>query len=377
MPLPSRSAAARRAVMSRLVVMPRLIAAGGWFRIGQGILGCVAAAGTVLALMPAALAAPHSVPHRAHYAMSLLKAQPDAAIAGVAGDMAVIFDRACDGWSVLQASRMEIDFDEAEPVVSDILFDSEESDDGTRFRFRYEERENGESVELAIAHLDRTSPDRPSKLRFANPPGVTESVPAGALLPTAHTERLLQAAEAGEAFIRAQVLTGSGHFFDECLEIISRLEDCDIFISQAAEEVLRMYGHKNPFSEDTQVFRDTTASAVPVAQFYRGVYHTLIMAPVSSNTVAKCVAGISDNLATNVFAQAGKCRVSCIYFACDTAPELRSKAPKGMVDVYPRRIDLDNVERLRNFEATEVVDSMAALEKAIMARRECLRKSSS
>ncbi|WP_372016709.1 cell envelope integrity EipB family protein [Tistrella mobilis] len=210
MPLPSRSAAARRAVMSRLVVMPRLIAAGGRFRIGQGILGCVVAAGTAVALMPAALAAPHSVPHRAHYAMSLLKAQPDAAIAGVAGDMAVIFDRSCDGWSVLQASRMEIDFDEAEPVVSDILFDSEESDDGTRFRFRYEERENGESVELAIAHLDRTSPDRASKLRFANPPGVTESVPAGALLPTAHTERLLQAAEAGEAFIRAEVLTGSG-----------------------------------------------------------------------------------------------------------------------------------------------------------------------
>ncbi len=175
----------------------------------------------------------------------------------------------------------------------------------------------------------------------------------------------------------AWVLTGSGHFFDECLEIISCLEGCDIFISQAAEEVLRMYGHKNPFPEDTQVFRDTTASAAPVAQFYKGVYHTLIMAPVSSNTVAKCVAGISDNLATNVFAQAGKCRVSCIYFACDTAPELQSKAPKGMVDVYPRRIDLDNVERLRNFEATEVVDSMAALKKAIMARRECLRKSSS
>lgn len=175
----------------------------------------------------------------------------------------------------------------------------------------------------------------------------------------------------------AWVLTGSGHFFDESLDIMSRLEGCDVFISQAAEEVLRMYGHKSPFPEDTQVFRDTTASAAPVGQFYKGVYHTLIMAPVSSNTVAKCVAGISDNLATNVFAQAGKCRVSCIYFACDTAPELQSKAPKGMVEVYPRRIDLENVERLKDFEATEVVDSMAALEQAIMARRECLKKSSS
>ena len=42
--------------------------------------------------------------------------------------------------------------------------------------------------------------------------------------------------------------------------------------------------------------------------FYHGVYHTLVMAPATSNTIAKCVAGISDNLATNVYAQAGKCR---------------------------------------------------------------------
>ena len=135
-------------------------------------------------------------------------------------------------------------------------------------------------------------------------------------------------------------------------------------------EVLRMYGHKDPFPEGTQIFRDTTASAAPVGQFYKGIYHTLIMAPVSSNTVAKCVAGISDSLATNVFAQAGKCRVPCIYFACDTAPELRSMAPKGMVDVYPRHIDLENVERLKAFEATLVVDSVVALEEAIMEREE-------
>ncbi len=167
----------------------------------------------------------------------------------------------------------------------------------------------------------------------------------------------------------AWVLTGSGHFFDECLDIMAALEGCDIFVSKAAEEVLRMYGHKKPFSEDTQIYRDTTASAVPVGQFYKGLYHTLVMAPVSSNTVAKCAFGISDNLATNVFAQAGKCRVPSIYFACDTAPELESMAPKGLVKVYPRKIDLENVERLKEFEETQVVDSMAALEAAIRARQ--------
>ena len=89
--------------------------------------------------------------------------------------------------------------------------------------------------------------------------------------------------------------------------------------------------------------------------FYHGVYHTLVMAPATSNTVAKCVLGISDTLATNVFAQAGKCRVPAIVFACDSAPEMDTPAPEGMVKVYPRRIDLENTRRLAAFERTRVV----------------------
>ena len=156
----------------------------------------------------------------------------------------------------------------------------------------------------------------------------------------------------------AWVLTGSGHFFDESLAIMRTLDAYDVFLSKAAEEVLRMYSHRG------RVFPDT-------------VYHTLIMAPVSSNTVAKCAYGISDNLATNVFAQAGKCRVPSIVFACDTAPELETKAPKGMVKVYPRRIDLENVAKLREFERIAVVESMADLEKAVAERQQCLSASSS
>jgi flavoprotein len=82
-------------------------------------------------------------------------------------------------------------------------------------------------------------------------------------------------------------------------------------------------------------------------------------------------------LATNVFAQAGKCRVPAIVFACDTAPELDTMAPDGMVKVYPRRIDLENAERLKSFEATEVVESLGGLDNAIRARLACLNDSSS
>lgn len=175
----------------------------------------------------------------------------------------------------------------------------------------------------------------------------------------------------------AWALTGSGHFFKESLDIVARLPNLDVFLSQAAEEVLSMYKQQLKLPEGTRIFKDRTASAAPVGNFYYGVYHTLIVAPATSNTVAKCVYGISDNLATNVFAQAGKCRVPAIVFACDTAPELDTEAPKGMVKVYPRRIDLENTAKLKTFDDTIVVESLAELEQAVDERLTCLKSLSS
>ena len=130
-----------------------------------------------------------------------------------------------------------------------------------------------------------------------------------------------------------------------------------------------MYKQDLALPSSARIFRDTTASSPPVGYFYYGVYHTLVLAPATSNTVAKCVYGISDNLATNVFAQAGKFRVPTSVFACDTAPELETEAPKGMVRVYPRRIDLENTCRLKSFDATEVVESLDELEESLARRK--------
>ena len=139
-------------------------------------------------------------------------------------------------------------------------------------------------------------------------------------------------------------LTGSGHFFKESLEIMRTLPNLDVFVSKAAAEVIRMYKQDFDLASDVRIFKDTTASSAPVGAFY----------------------------ATNVFAQAGKTRVPTIVFACDTAPVMDTEAPKGMVKVYPRRIDLECTERLKTFDDTTVVETVEDLQAAVDARLKAL-----
>jgi dihydromethanopterin reductase (acceptor) len=165
----------------------------------------------------------------------------------------------------------------------------------------------------------------------------------------------------------AWAITGSGHYLRESLHILSTLKDADIFLSKAAAEIIKQYGFQAQLDAmGHRIFHDKTASSVPVEFFYEGKYHTLVIAPATSNTIAKMAYGFSDSLVTNLYAQAGKTRVASVVFACDTAPELESEAPKeNMVKVFPRKIDLENVQKLSQFEATEVVASIEALQEAI------------
>jgi dihydromethanopterin reductase (acceptor) len=164
-------------------------------------------------------------------------------------------------------------------------------------------------------------------------------------------------------------LTGSGHYLKEALEFALELPGVDFFLSKAAAEVLHMYTHSlTELRKRVRVFRDTTASAAPVGLFYHAHYHSVVIAPATSNTVAKMVAGISDTLVTNIFAQAGKCRIPSIVFACDTEPEVYTEAPSEWVTLYPRRIDLENSAKLKTFEYVSVVDSLDGMKQAVSAR---------
>ena len=164
----------------------------------------------------------------------------------------------------------------------------------------------------------------------------------------------------------AWCVTGSGHMLEESLALALKLPRTDLFLSRAAEEVLPLYGWPlDRVREHFRVLRDNSASGVPVGMLYHGMYHTVIIAPATSNTVAKCAFGISDTLPTNMYAQAGKQCISNIVYACDTEPTVVTQSPDEWVELRPRAIELDNVERLKRFEYTTLVTSLDELRTAL------------
>ena len=78
----------------------------------------------------------------------------------------------------------------------------------------------------------------------------------------------------------AWALTGSGHDFTACLDLMRKIGAMDVFLSRAAAEVIYLYTKDcAPFPDAIRLIKDTSASAAPVGRFYHGWYHTLVVAP--------------------------------------------------------------------------------------------------
>jgi dihydromethanopterin reductase (acceptor) len=165
----------------------------------------------------------------------------------------------------------------------------------------------------------------------------------------------------------AWAITGAGHALEECVNILLEQARVDVFLSRAAEEVLHMYNqHSRLEAQDARVYREDEASAPVVGRFSGGVYSVLVVAPATSNSVAKFVYGISDTLVTNLFAQAGKARVPIIVYPTDLAPEMDSSGPRcEPIRVYPRPIDLENTGKLKAFAGVDVVGSLKELSECL------------
>jgi flavoprotein len=165
----------------------------------------------------------------------------------------------------------------------------------------------------------------------------------------------------------AWAITGAGHALEGCIQALLKCEKVDIFLSRAAEEVVRKYKlHLRIDVPSIRTYREGKASSPLVSRLFAGTYSVLVVAPATSNSVAKFVYGIADSLVTNLFAQAGKSRVPVIVYPTDLAPEVQSLDPnREPVRVYPRPIDLENTAKLKAFSGVEVVGNLEELERCL------------
>lgn len=124
--------------------------------------------------------------------------------------------------------------------------------------------------------------------------------------------------------------TGAGHLLNESVQVAEKLakdHEVTIFLSGAAEDVLKMYGLYERVTRLTggkyrELATDSNQkSSYPITgRLSLGKYDLLIVSPATANTVSKIVHGIADTLVTNAVAQAGKGAVKTLMVPVDIHP---------------------------------------------------------
>ncbi len=141
--------------------------------------------------------------------------------------------------------------------------------------------------------------------------------------------------------------TGAGHLLRESVHLAEKLaseHEVTVFLSGAAEEVLKMYGLYERVERITggkyrELATDSNQKfSYPITgRLSLGKYDYLIVSPATANTVSKIVYGIADTLVTNAVAQAGKGAVPVYMVPVDIHP--------GPIDtVLPSKMELSKCQ---------------------------------
>lgn len=159
-------------------------------------------------------------------------------------------------------------------------------------------------------------------------------------------------------------LTGAGHLLEDSVNTLKLLKneghEISIYLSGAAEEVLKMYGLYNPvktlasgnYYNELVLEQDQKWSYPMTGRFSLGKYDLLVVSPTTSNTIGKIVNGIADTLVTNAVAQAGKGKVkTCIVPVDIEAGDLET--------VLPSKLELDLCQNCDECDAAEACPNQA------------------
>lgn len=147
-------------------------------------------------------------PHRAIYTMSLGAVKNGGDINDVSGRMLFEWRDVCDGWAIQQ--HMQLHFSSNDGADQDMTSTelSWESKDGKNYNFNIHHVTDGKETD-AFRGKASLNDDGSGTVHYAVPEGKVVSLPPGTMLPSAHTQLILQQAAAGEKLFTRRVFDGS------------------------------------------------------------------------------------------------------------------------------------------------------------------------
>jgi archaeoflavoprotein AfpA len=161
-------------------------------------------------------------------------------------------------------------------------------------------------------------------------------------------------------------ITGAGDKITEYIEIMKEMKakydekvEIQVFISKAGETVLRFYNLENDVKQNfTRVTTEINSNAPFLAAWLQTrKYEFLLVAPASSNTVAKIACGIGDTMLTNAANMSLKAFVPVYVVPVDYETKtISTKLPNGKeMRLRIRKEDSENVRRLEQMEDMHVL----------------------
>ena len=163
-------------------------------------------------------------------------------------------------------------------------------------------------------------------------------------------------------------ITGAGDKIADYIEAMKQIKkeyedtvEIHVFLSKAAETVLKFYGLENELKRNFSKVRIELNSNAPFLAAWMQIrkYKFLLIAPATSNTVAKIANSISDTLLTNAAIMSLKAFVP-VYIAPTDYEEgvVSTKLPNGKeMKLRVRKEEVEQVTKLRHMEDMFVLEN--------------------
>ena len=172
-------------------------------------------------------------------------------------------------------------------------------------------------------------------------------------------------------------ITGAGDKIAEILEVMKDLKkqsedvvEIEVFVSKAADTVLKFYQLEDDLKRNFPKVQVELNSNSPflAAWLQMRKYEFLLIAPATSNTVAKIVNGIGDTLITNSAIMSLKAFVPVYILPTDYKESIvYTKLPNGKeMKLRVRKEEADQVRKLENMEDVHVLENLQKMRETFL-----------